>query len=353
MEKRMNIFSHKANLSVFFLGISLFGLAAANRLVVAQETEKDQGHNRCRQREFGKFSDWSEPVNLGPVVNSEADDHHPAISANGLSLYITSTRPGGFGGEDIWVSQRASVDDDWGPPQNLGPVINTASNDAAPNFSPDGHWMYFHSPRPGGCGNADLYVSYRANTTDDFSWEPPVNLGCAINTEFFENGPTYFQDDATGTVTMYFNRTPGEIGHANIYASTLGDDGLFGPAVLVVELSSEGTDGRTAIRRDGLEMLVSSNRSGSIGTSDIWVSTRESILDPWSTPVNLGPPINSGSTDGGSALSCDGTTLYFLSTRPGGFGGRDLYMTTRTELCDNKDDSDNNGRGEHHSCKEK
>src|SRR6266852_3484845 len=78
---------------------------------------------------LGKFSRWSAPVNLGPAVNSSSDDYHPAISRDGLSLYLTSTRPGGFattpGFEDIWVSHRATVDDVWGPPQHLGPNINS------------------------------------------------------------------------------------------------------------------------------------------------------------------------------------------------------------------------------------
>src|SRR6266446_1750793 len=97
---------------------------------------------------LGPFGPWSEPVNLGPVVNSRFDDSHPAISKNGLSLFITSTRPGGVNGAnlgrfaEIWVAQRAGRDAPWGPPQNLGPVINTISgNTGAPNFSPDGHLM--------------------------------------------------------------------------------------------------------------------------------------------------------------------------------------------------------------------
>src|SRR5262245_705732 len=74
------------------------------------------------------LSMWTEPVNLGPVVNSSSNDSHPALSPDGLSLYITSTRPGGvssgIGTEEIWVSRRASLNDPWGPPQNLGPTIN-------------------------------------------------------------------------------------------------------------------------------------------------------------------------------------------------------------------------------------
>jgi hypothetical protein len=129
----------------------------------------EEGHVRCSQGRFGEFSDWSEPVWLGPIVNSSADDEHPAISPNGLSLYISSTRPGGFGLEDIWVSQRDTVDDPWGPRQNLGPNINAVGNDFGPDLSPDGHWLFFSSTRPPGMlGASQIWVSYRKDVDDDF-----------------------------------------------------------------------------------------------------------------------------------------------------------------------------------------
>src|SRR5215471_9797061 len=94
----------------------------------------------CAQGGFGQFSDWSEPVNLGPTINTEFQDRQPAISPNGLSLYFASDRPGGFGEYDLYVSQRSSLYEPWGTPRNLGPTINTESSERAPNFSPDGHW---------------------------------------------------------------------------------------------------------------------------------------------------------------------------------------------------------------------
>jgi len=123
-------------------------------------------------------------------------------------------------------------------------------------------------------------------------------------------------------------------GSGHIWVSTLGDDGLFGPAVLVPELSSQYNDTRMAIRRDGLEFFLASTRpNGRIGKNDIWVSTRDSTLELWSTPVNLGSTINyPGYVTGAPALSWDGTTLYFYSDRPGGLGGRDLYVATREKL---------------------
>src|SRR5262245_43869694 len=125
----------------------------------------------ARQREM---PEWSDPMNLGSVVNSEFSEVLPHISKNGLSLFFTSDRPvGSFGSFDIWVSQRESRDDPWGPPMNLGPNINTASNDRAPALSRDGHFLFFATSGRGGFGSLDIFVSYRTNTHDDFSWEPP------------------------------------------------------------------------------------------------------------------------------------------------------------------------------------
>jgi hypothetical protein len=134
-----------------------------------------------------RFSDWSAPVNLGPVVNSASTDIEVAISKDGRSLYLVSNRPGGFGGFDIWVSQRASVDNPWGPPQNLGPTINTAAREQAPFLTIDGHQLYFFSDRPDGFGGTDLYASRRSDKRDDFGWQPPENLGGGVNTAFAEN----------------------------------------------------------------------------------------------------------------------------------------------------------------------
>ena len=335
--------------SVLFLVVSLCSLAVAHKTSVAKEEE----HNRCPQRHFGQFSDWSEPVNLGPVVNSGFDDFHPAISPNGLSLYITSGRLGGLGGSDIWVSQRASLDDPWGPPQNLGPNINSASNDIAPDFTPDGHLLLF-SRGSALEGGAQIWVSYREDTDDDFGWESAMNLGPDINVPGRDdNAPTFFRDHKTGVTSIYFNsilRRDGP-GDFDIYVSTQREDGTFGPGVLVPELSTPYRDTRTAIRRDGLEMFITSNRPGGLGGgalgNDLWVSARATTRDPWSTPVNLGATVNSTSDDGGPALSCDGTTLYFYSTRPDGFGGRDLYVTTRHRIDGNRHEGEKNDGNDH------
>lgn len=283
-----------------------------------------------------QFSDWSAPANLGSTVNSAAQDIEVSISKDGLSLYIASNRSGTF---DLWVSQRATVDDPWGAPQDLG-SINTPAREQAPFLSLDGHRLYFFSDRPGGFGGTDLYVSRRRDKRDDFGWQPPENLGSNVNSSFNENLSIYFEDDATGTVTLYFNSNkPGSLGVTDIYASTLQPDETFGPAGRVAELSTPFADAATTIRRDGLELFVSSGsgqpdlpRPGSFGLFDIWVSTRASTSDSWSVPVNLGPVVNTAADEGRSALSFDGTALYLTSGRPGGSGGQDLWVSTRTKL---------------------
>jgi len=94
---------------------------------------------------------------------------------------------------------------------------------------------------------------------------------------------------------------------------------------------------RPSIGHDGLKIFFQSNRPGSIGLGDLWVATRESTLDAWSTPVNLGSTINTTLVEQNAYLSSDGGTLLFSSDRPGGSGGLDLYMTTRTKLRGNSE----------------
>src|SRR5713226_6024758 len=241
------------------------------------------------------YGPWSAPINLNAitlsdgtscpaVVNSPSNDNHPTISKDGLSLIFESNRPGGSGGGDLWVTERDSLDDCWLRPFNLGPIVNSAFGDFAPNLTTDGHWLYFHSNRPTwstadginvpSCGGADLYVSHRQDKRNDRGWEAPVNLGCTINTPGFDQaGPLHFEDDATGTHFLYFTRRP--IGATDvlfdIYVSTCTADlatcntpNTWGPGTAVDALNSPFRDTRTAIRRrDGLEMILSSGRPGS------------------------------------------------------------------------------------------
>ena len=196
-------------------GAGALGLAAALRPTAAFAQPEGEGER------LGPFGPWSAPVNLGPVINTQYNETHPAISKNGLSLYITSNRPGGVNGQtftgfnEIWVSQRDSIDAPWKAPVNLDafndtPVINSVGlGTAVPSFSADGHLLFFsiEGPgRPGGFGGSDLYVSRRTNKHDDFSWQKPVNLG-VINSPEADTELTYFEDEETGIISAFVTTT--------------------------------------------------------------------------------------------------------------------------------------------------
>jgi hypothetical protein len=299
-----------------------------------------QTDTACRQRHFGKFSEWSAAVNMGPVVNSGVFEYWPAISPNGLSLYFGSARPGGIPGglfneQDIWVTRRASLDAPWGVPRNLGPNVNSEFADSSPALSQDGHWLVFGSNRRNGkcraTGANEFYVSYRENAEDDFAWEPAVNFGCEINAIGSNYGVTFLHDDK-GNTAMYFSSNRFGSTAYDVYVSTRGFHGAFGPHTPVRELSGPLNDIGPSVRADGLEMFLNSDAIFPT-EGKLAVATRETTSQPWTRPKNLGPMINDGAADNiYPVLSCDGTTLYFASNRPGGYGGYDLYVATREKL---------------------
>ena len=277
------------------------------------------------------YGEWSAPVNLGPTLNSTANDSGAAISKNGLSLYFFSTRPGGFGGNDLMVSQRATLNDPWEPPVNLGPTLNSASNEQVPALSRDGHWLFFNSDRPGGFGGTDIWASWRPQTHDDFGWQAPVNLGPNINTAFEDHGAGYLENDADAPQLYFGSDRQGPPGNNDIYESHLQPDGSWGPATRIPELSTTASEARPTLRHDGLEIFFYSNRAGGIGGTDLWTATRDTADAPWSTPVNLGAPVNTSFPEMHLYLAPEGETLFFGSSRPGGSGGLDMYMTTRSK----------------------
>ena len=290
----------------------------------------------ARSHQAERFGDWTAPVNLGDTVNSPSQEILPALSKNGSSLYFASDRPGAVGGEDLWVSRRAGKDGPWQAPVNLGAAVNTVYNERSPELSRDGHFLFFATNRPGGVGDFDIWVAWRAHTHDDFGWRPAVNLGSGVNSAAGDFGPGFFENDEIGLPILHFASTrPGGFGGADLYRSLLQPSGGFGATMAVAELNSPQGDFRPSVRADGLEIVFDSNRPGppdvaGIGLRDIWVSTRHATSSPWSPPTNLGPVVNSPFNDYLAMLSGDGTTLVMASDRPGGFGGNDLYISTRS-----------------------
>ena len=286
---------------------------------------------QMQAQKFSGTSEWSTPVNIGAPVNSPASEANAAMSSDELSLYITSNRAGGLGGTDIWVSQRDCGDCPWGAPVNLGTPVNGPGVEAGPRLSIDGHLLFFQSDRPGGQGAVDIYVSRRDNPKDDFGWGNPVNLGPDVNTALLEQAASYLQSAEDGAANLYFNR--GALGTADLYYAPVTREGeTRGPAVLVSELSDPVVfDQHATVRKDGREIFFASlNRVGGFGAFDLWTSTRRSVHELWSPPVNLGAPLNTAVSDQQPSLSSDARTLLFTSNRPGGLGGNDLWISTRT-----------------------
>lgn len=274
-------------------------------------------------------SEWSAPVNLGPGINTSFSEAAPAISRDGLSLYFVSNRPGvppdAFGENDLYVARRKSVHHPWDWPVNLGEHINTATFEGFPALSRDEHHLFFSRTAGDIRAPGDIWVSYRKSVRHDLGergWQIPVPLGAAINTAASEAGPFYLEN-RTGLPQLFFiSDRPGSA-LVDIYVAD-----AFGSAVPVNELNDVGTEGRVSITADGLELFFHSTRAGSAG-SDVYSSVRKSVLDPWSAPETLGTDVNSAAGDLLVAISPDGDTLFFTSTREGGFGSNDLYMTTR------------------------
>ncbi len=253
-------------------------------------------------------------------VNSTAGDGCPIESRDGLSLYVASGRLGTLGGNDIWAADRASKDDAFGEPQNLGAPVNSVANDFCPTPI-YGSWLLFVSDRAGagtcnaGPGLGDIYM-IRRNAA--FGWGEPIHLGCMeTGTGPSTNGAEFspsLVDTHEGTF-LYFSSTVG--GNHDIYRSKRQRDGSFGPPEPVLELNTEYDDRMPNVSRDGLEIVFSSTRptdangNAAFGSFDVYMATRENTRKPFSAPVNLGPNVNTAGSETRSTISWDLERLYF------------------------------------------
>lgn len=158
-------------------------LSAGGNLLFFTGCNRPDGLGSCDIYFSEKINgEWSKPKNLGNPINSAAWETQPSISADGNTLYFVSTRKGGYGGQDIYVSTK--VNGRWTEPKNLGNKINTPYDEETPFIHPDNQTLYFSSKGHPGMGGSDIYMS-RRNT--DNTWSEPVNLGYPLNTKADEN----------------------------------------------------------------------------------------------------------------------------------------------------------------------
>ncbi|MEE1944149.1 OmpA family protein [Pedobacter sp. KR3-3] len=156
-------------------------------------------------------NDWGKAINLGKVINSEYWESQPSISPDGSTLYFVSNRPGGLGGYDIWKSTLTD-EGQWTEPVNLGPNINTPYDENTPFMHADGKTLYFSSDGWPGLGNKDIFYS-RMNKQGEFA--KPINLGYPINTFNEEIGLIVTADGTEGLFSS--NIANGGFGDLDIY----------------------------------------------------------------------------------------------------------------------------------------
>jgi WD40 repeat protein len=265
-----------------------------------------------------------------PDLNTASQDGCPIQSPDGLALYMASNRPGGKGGLDIWMATRPSTESPWGAAVSLPEPINSASDDFCP--TPVGkHKLFFVSRRVISgvtCGLGDIYVARRDPAG---IWGDPNHLSCAPegpNSALDEQGPSYAQGQ------LYFSSSSAAV-PGDLYVSLKNGPSSFGAATPIAELNdAAANDIQPNVRKDGREVVFSSNRSGGFGGQDIWAATRATADAPWGPAVNLGSGVNTGLGESRPSLSRDAFQLLFgragpVGTGEGGSGLADVYVSTR------------------------
>jgi len=269
---------------------------------------------------------FEEVTNLGPVVNSRFHEGSPCISADGLTLYFDSLRPGGFGHWDIWVTRRKNVQAPWQEPEPLGPPINTRQGESGPCLSADGLSLYFASDRPGGLGDFDIYVATRRSRRD--SWGEPTNLGPAVNGPAYDNHPSISAD---GRTLLFTSRRPSLIDwwrSQDLYVARRPsrEDAWEACVNLGARINTPNYEYSADLLPDGLTLFFDSfTRS-----RDLWMAARVSGGEGWAPAQRLEPPMNTPYTDTDPSMWTEGCTMYFASTRPGGSGGCDIWQAAVT-----------------------
>ncbi len=260
--------------------------------------------------------------NLGPQINSPYPDFAPVISADESVLYFTSRRPGSTGNkiapdglyfEDIYVSENQQGQ--WTPARNVGAPLNTTSHDACIALSADGQTLFIFNSDNGG----DIFQSRLKGTR----WLPPKNLGSPINTKYWEPSVCLSADERT---LFFVSDRPGGMGGRDIYMCRRLPNGKWSaPINLGPPINTPYDEDGPFFHPDGKTLFFSSNGPNSMGGFDIF----RSELKPdstWSTPINLGYPINTPGDDIYFVLSASGLHGYYASEREDSYGEKDIYL---------------------------
>ncbi|HEX8546326.1 MAG TPA: OmpA family protein [Cytophagaceae bacterium] len=262
-------------------------------------------------------------TNLGAVVNTPYPEFGPVISADGQTLIFTSRRENSTGQkideegdfyEDIYVARK--VKDKWGPAENIGTNINTDGHDASIALSADGKTLFTYDGE--GKGN----IKY-CDLKKDGSWSKPHSLLGRVNSQDSETSICISSDGST----IYFTSDkPGGKGGFDIYMSKLDFRQEWGKPVNLGDVINTPFDEEGPfLDLDGKTLYFSSKAHKGMGSFDLFKSVYDSTSKKWSTPENMGYPINTADDDMYFVLSGDGKHGYYASVREDGSGEKDIY----------------------------
>ena len=279
--------------------------------------------------------------NIGRPVNSMHAEYVPVISADESIMIYTYRGNKSTGGkqneyaepdskgdyyEDVFMSVKLDGEN-WSEPERIGENINTHGHDASLALSANGQKLFVYKDTEGTSG--DIYVS----ELEGYEWGLPTRLDSNINTSHWEGGVSMSADENT----LYFSsEKPGGYGKRDIYKSTRKEDGTWGPAInLGSKINTINNDESPFIHPDSRTLFFSSEGHSSIGGYDIFQTV--AITDTsWTTPENIGYPINTTGDDKYYVVSADGKRGYYSSAKMGGYGIYDIYVIHLGDLASNR-----------------
>jgi outer membrane protein OmpA-like peptidoglycan-associated protein/tetratricopeptide (TPR) repeat protein len=260
------------------------------------------------------------PVPFNPIniknVNSPENEYFPGTTADDRMLIYT--RLVGGQQEDFYVSLK-QLDGSWGKPYNMGVPINTPENEGTITLSPDGQYVFFTGcNRQDGQGSCDIYFS----ALDGDQWKEPRNLGFPINTRAWESQPSLSFDGKT----IYFTSDrPGGYGGMDIWFSTYSKGKWSAPQNIGPEINTSGNEQCPIIAKDDQTLYFNTDGRVGMGGVDLFIC-RRNPNGRWGKAENLGYPINTHADEICLVLNGDGQNAFYVSKRPGGAGGLDLYQ---------------------------
>lgn len=252
------------------------------------------------------------------------DDYNPMISPDGRTLYFISTREHGLGGHDFWMATKKHREDvQFSQPRNLGSGINTPGDEGTASISGDGQVMYFAGcGRPDGLGDCDIYEAQFGEE----GWTVVRNVR-EINSSYWDTQPTVSAD---GRSLYFISNRPGALGgheDADIYVSSKNADGTWStPKNLGAPVNTKKKEDSPFIAPGGNTLYFSSAGHKGMGKLDFFVSYKQKN-GSWGTPENLGPAFNTPQDERFITLPAAEDIVYFASSD--GSKGLDLFMGRR------------------------